>query len=45
MANGNFIGSTSADTSTTYAIQQWVTSTFTAQTIGTTTVYDLTASS
>jgi 4-amino-4-deoxy-L-arabinose transferase-like glycosyltransferase len=38
-----FIGSTAANTSTAYAIQQWVTSTFTAQTIGTSTVYDLNA--
>ena len=40
-----FIGSTAADTSTAYAIQQWVMSTFTAETIGGTTVYDLTQSS
>jgi 4-amino-4-deoxy-L-arabinose transferase-like glycosyltransferase len=40
-----FIGSTVANTSTAYAIQQWVTSTYTAKTIGSTTVYDLTASS
>jgi 4-amino-4-deoxy-L-arabinose transferase-like glycosyltransferase len=38
-----FIGSTAADTSTAYAIQQWVTQTFPAQTVGTSTVYDLTA--
>jgi glycosyltransferase involved in cell wall biosynthesis len=31
-------------TSTAYQIQQWITSTFTAQTIGSTTVYDLTSS-
>jgi hypothetical protein len=37
-----FIGSTAANTSTAYAIQQWVTSTFPAKTLGTTTVYDLT---
>jgi 4-amino-4-deoxy-L-arabinose transferase-like glycosyltransferase len=37
-----FIGSTAADTSTAYAIQQWVEATFSAQTIGGTTVYDLT---
>ena len=43
VANGSFIGSTAADTSTTYAIQQWVDERFTAQTIGSTTVYDLTA--
>ena len=36
-----FIGSTAANTSTAYAIQQWVTSHFTAQTVGGTTVYDL----
>jgi 4-amino-4-deoxy-L-arabinose transferase-like glycosyltransferase len=36
-----FIGSTAANTSTAYAIQQWVTSTYTATTIGGTTVYDL----
>jgi 4-amino-4-deoxy-L-arabinose transferase-like glycosyltransferase len=40
-----FIGSTSAQTSTAYAIQRWVTSTFTAHTVGGTTVYDLTSSS
>jgi 4-amino-4-deoxy-L-arabinose transferase-like glycosyltransferase len=39
-----FIGSTSAQSSTAYQIQQWVTSTFTAMTIGSATVYDLTAS-
>ena len=38
-----FIGSTAANTSTAYAIQQWVTSAFTPKTVGTTTVYDLTA--
>ena len=38
-----FIGSTAANTSTAYAIQQWVAKTFTARTIGGTTVYDLTA--
>ncbi len=38
-----FIGSTAANTSTAYAIQQWVTSTFTATTIGTSTIYDLTS--
>ncbi|MDT4928346.1 MAG: hypothetical protein QOF92_1213 [Pseudonocardiales bacterium] len=37
-----FIGSTAANTSTAYAIQQWVTNNFTATTIGGTTVYDLT---
>ncbi len=43
VADGDgFIGSTAADTSTAYAIQQWVTSTFTARTIGGSTVYDLT---
>jgi hypothetical protein len=38
-----FIGSTAANTSTGYAIQQWVTQTFTAETIGGTTVYDVTS--
>jgi hypothetical protein len=38
-----FIGSTAADTSTAYQIQQWVESHFTAKTIGGTTVYDLTS--
>lgn len=37
-----FIGSTSASSWTAYAIQRWVTSTFTAQTIGASTIYDLT---
>jgi len=37
-----FIGSTAASTSTAYTIQQWVESTYTATTIGGTTVYDLT---
>jgi len=36
-----FIGSTAANTSTAYQIQQWVTSTFTATTVGGTTVYNL----
>ncbi len=40
-----FIGSTAANTSTAYAIQQWVTSTFAARTIGNATVYDLTTTS
>ena len=40
-----FIGSTAANTSVAYAIQQWVQQTFTATTIGGTTVYDLTATS
>ncbi len=40
-----FIGSTAANTSTAYTIQQWVTSTFTSTTVGGTTVYDLTARS
>ncbi|MGN6608818.1 MAG: glycosyl transferase, partial [Jatrophihabitans sp.] len=40
--SSGFIGSTSASTSTAYAIQQWVTAHFTATTIGGTTVYDLT---
>ena len=38
-----FIGSTAANTSTAYQIQQWVTSTYTSTTIGSTTVYDLTS--
>jgi 4-amino-4-deoxy-L-arabinose transferase-like glycosyltransferase len=38
-----FIGSTAANTSTAYVIQQWVAKTYTATTVGTTTVYDLTA--
>jgi 4-amino-4-deoxy-L-arabinose transferase-like glycosyltransferase len=42
--SGGFIGSTSAQSSTAYAIGQWVTSTFTATTIGNATVYDLTTS-
>ena len=42
--SGGFIGSGNAQTSTGYRIQQWITSTFTAQTIGSTTVYDLTSS-
>ena len=37
-----FIGSTAANSSTAYAIQQWVTSTFTSASVGGTTVYDLT---
>jgi len=40
--SGGFIGSTEAQTSTAYQIQQWITSTFTAQTVGGSTVYDLT---
>ena len=40
-----FIGSTAANTSVAYAIQQWVERTFTATTVGGTTVYDLTGSS
>jgi 4-amino-4-deoxy-L-arabinose transferase-like glycosyltransferase len=43
--NQGFIGSTAANTSTAYAIQQWVESTYTATTIGSSTVYDLTANS
>jgi 4-amino-4-deoxy-L-arabinose transferase-like glycosyltransferase len=39
-----FIGSTQANTTSAYTIQHWVESTFTATTIGNTTVYDLTAS-
>ncbi len=38
-----FLGSTAADTSTAYAIGQWVAKTFTAKTLGGSTVYDLTA--
>ena len=41
---GGFIGSTSAQSSTAYAIQQWVTSTFRPTTIGNSTVYDLSSS-
>jgi 4-amino-4-deoxy-L-arabinose transferase-like glycosyltransferase len=37
-----FIGSTSAQGSTAYQIQQWVEANFTAQTVGGTTIYDLT---
>jgi 4-amino-4-deoxy-L-arabinose transferase-like glycosyltransferase len=37
-----FIGSTAANTTDAYTIQQWVEKTFTSQTIGNTTVYDLT---
>jgi hypothetical protein len=40
-----FIGSTAANTSTAYAIEQWVAKTFTATTVGGTTVYDLTTAS
>ncbi len=40
-----FIGSTAANTSVAYAIQQWVQQTFTATTVGGATVYDLTGSS
>jgi hypothetical protein len=36
-----FIGSTAANTSTAYAIQQWVEQSYTATTVGGTTVYDL----
>src|SRR6266536_791283 len=42
--SGGFIGSGNAQTSTAYQIQQWITSTFTAQTIGSTTGYDLRSS-
>jgi hypothetical protein len=43
LADGQgFIGSTAANTSTAYSIEQWVESTFTASTIGGATVYDLT---
>jgi len=37
-----FIGSTSAQTSTAYLIQQWVLTNFTAKTVGGSTIYDLT---
>ena len=37
-----FIGSTAADTSTAYAIEQWVEQHYSATTVGGTTVYDLT---
>lgn len=40
-----FIGSTAADTSSAYAIRQWITSTFASTTVGGTTVYDLTTPS
>ncbi len=43
--SAGFIGSTTASTSTAYQIQQWVKATFTATTVGTSTVYDLTAAS
>jgi hypothetical protein len=36
-----FIGSTAANTSTAYAIQQWVEQHYTATTVGGSTVYDL----
>ncbi len=39
-----FIGSGNAQSSTAYQIQQWITSTFTAQAVGNTTVYDLASS-
>ncbi|SDI93621.1 4-amino-4-deoxy-L-arabinose transferase [Frankineae bacterium MT45] len=42
--SSGFIGSTNATTSTAYAIQQWVTSTYQATTVGGSTVYDLSAS-
>jgi hypothetical protein len=41
--SSGFIGSTTASTSTAYQIQQWVKATFTATTVGTSTVYDLSA--
>jgi 4-amino-4-deoxy-L-arabinose transferase-like glycosyltransferase len=37
-----FIGSTAANTSTAYAIQQWVVAHYTAKTVGGSTVYELT---
>ncbi|WP_371364820.1 ArnT family glycosyltransferase [Jatrophihabitans sp. GAS493] len=43
--SSGFIGSTDKSTSTAYAIQQWVTSTYTATTVGGTTVYDLSPTS
>jgi 4-amino-4-deoxy-L-arabinose transferase-like glycosyltransferase len=43
--SSGFIGSTTASTSTAYQIQQWVKATFTATTVGTSTVYDLSAAS
>jgi 4-amino-4-deoxy-L-arabinose transferase-like glycosyltransferase len=43
VADGSgFIGSTAADTTAAYTIQQWVEQTYTAKTIGSSTVYDLT---
>ncbi len=41
--NGSFIGSTRADTSEAYRIQQWVVAHYSATTVGTATLYDLTA--
>ncbi len=41
--SSGFIGSTSAQSSTAYKIQQWVEANYTAQTVGGTTIYDLTA--
>jgi len=38
---GARVAARAADTSTAYAIEQWATSTFSAQTIGGSTVYDL----
>ena len=43
--SSGFIGSTAADTSVAYRIQQWVAKNYTSTTIGGTTVYDLTTSS
>ena len=41
--NGSFIGSTRANTSEAYQIQQWVVAHYTATTVGTATLYDLSA--
>ncbi|MHA3702782.1 glycosyltransferase family 39 protein [Jatrophihabitans sp. YIM 134969] len=43
VASNGFIGSTDSTSSTAYAIQQWVESTFTATTVGGSTLYDLSA--
>ena len=42
--SSGFLGSTSAQSSTAYQIEQWVEQHFTSATVGGTTVYDLTAS-
>jgi 4-amino-4-deoxy-L-arabinose transferase-like glycosyltransferase len=41
--NGSFIGSTQASTSEAYRIQQWVVAHYPATTVGTSTLYDLSA--